>query len=280
MVRRFRIALAGCLSVVMTASGWGDHFPRARYHPWGNFPSGAWKTVRLVTESLDERGNPTSISTTESTTSLTDRDAKGVTLLVEAVVELADKRLTVLPRTVRQDYFGLSAGASVQVKSVGAARLEIEGRKIPVQIHQAEEKTSSGQTVAMIYFSDQVAPYVLRREIRSTDPDGKNLLAETVSTVVAIGLPWKVLSEIKQTALVHTLHKETKGTVETWAVVCADVPGGVVCQASKEYDETGRLVRRSSLELVDYDLQPSQDFKRGLFHRLRAKRAQKKDREE
>jgi len=266
--------------MVMTASGRGGDLPWARYHPWGNFPTGAWKTVRLVTESLDEHGNLTSVSTTETTTSLTDRDAKGVSLLVEAVVELADKRLTVIPRTIRQDYFGLSAGSPVQVKSVGVARLEIEGRKVPVQIHQAEETTAAGRTVTTFYFSDQMPPYVLRRETRSTDPEGKKLLAETTSTVVATGLPWKVLSEIKQTALVHTLHREAKASVETWAVVCADVPGGVVCQASKEYDETGRLVRRSSLELVDYDLQPSQDPKRGLFQRIRAKRAQKKDREE
>ena len=278
MSRIFWIVLAaGGLSLVLTEAKTSENLPWTRYHLWGSFPTGAWKTIRLVTESLDEQGKPTSVSTTESTTSLMDRDAKGVTLLVEAVVELVDKRLTVVPRIVRQDYFGLSAGAPVQVKSVGVTRLEIEGQKIPVQIHQAEETTPTGRTVTTIHFSDQVAPYVLRRETRSTDWEGKKILSETTSSVVALGLPWKVLSEIKQAALVHTLHKESKGTVETWALVCAEVPGGVVCQASKEYDETGRLVRRSSLELVDYDLRPSQESKRGFFQRLRTKRSQKMD---
>lgn len=282
MLRRFFwIALAaGCLHAAIAVVWAEEELPWVRYHPWGSFAPGAWKTVRLVTESLDDRGNVVSVSTTETTTSLTTRDSKGVTLLVEAVVELADKRLKVVPRTVQQDYFGLSAGVPVQLKSVGVIQLDIEGRKVPVQIRQAEETTPAGRTVTTIYFSDQVPPYVLRREARSTDPEGKTQLAETITTVVAVGLPWKVLSEIKQTALVHTVHKEAKGVVETWAVVCAEVPGGVVCQASKEYDETGRLVRRSSLELTDYGLHPSKDTGRGLFHRLRAKRAQKTDRDE
>ena len=245
----------------------------AAYHPWGVFSPGAWKTVRLVTENLDEQGRPTSLSTTETTTTLTARDAQGVTLLIEAVVELVDKRLTVVPRTIRQDYFGLSSGVPVQVKLVGKAHLELEGRKVPVEIRQVEESTPSGRTITKIYFSDRIAPYVLRRETRSTDAQG-NLLAQTTSTVVALGLPWKVLSEIKQTALLHTFHQDTKGTVESWAIISAEVPGGVVCQASKEYDRTGRLVRRSSLELLDYGLQPSLEPKRGLFQRLRAKRAQ------
>jgi hypothetical protein len=272
-----RIGLVvGWFGLVLPAAG-AETSPWALCHPWGSFSPGAWKTVRLVTENLDEQGQPTSLSTTETTTTLTARDAQGVTLLVEAVVELVDKRLSVVPRTVRQDYFGLSSGVPVQVKSVGNAHVEIEGRKIPVQIHQVEESTPSGRTLSKIYFSDRIPPYVLRRETRSTDGQG-NLVAEATSTVVALGLPWKVLSEIRQTALLHTFHKEAKGSVESWAIISAEVPGGVVCQASKEYDQTGRLVRRSSLELLDYGLQPPSETKRGLLQRLRAKRAQKIDR--
>ncbi|MCS7305356.1 MAG: hypothetical protein NZ602_09660 [Thermoguttaceae bacterium] len=269
-----RIALlVGAIGLVLPALG-AEAPPWAPYHPWGSFSPGVWKTVRVVTESLDEHGRPTSISTTETTTTLTARDAQGITLLVEAVVELVDKRLTVLPRSVRQDYFGLSAGHPLQVKFVGKTQLELEGQRLPVQVHQAEETTPNGRTVTKIYFSDRVPPYVLRRETRCMDTAG-NLLAETISSVVAVGLPWKVLSEIHQTALLHTFHKDSKGTVETWAIISAEVPGGVVSQASKEYDQSGRLVRRSNLELVDYGLQPSGEPKRGLFPRLRAKRAQR-----
>ncbi len=296
--------------VVLMLSGIGSVLPApaaeapvwTQYHLWGSFSPGAWKSVRLVTESLDERGQPTNISTTETTTTLTARDARGVTLLVEAVVELVDKRLTVVPRTVHQDYFGLSGGLTVEVKLVGKTYLEIDGRKVPVQIHQAEQTSPSGRTVIKIYFSDRLAPYVLRREIRSSDSAG-NLVAETTSMVLAVGFPWKILSEVKQTpgvlemkklllamdcnlfsqisqtALVHTFHKETKGAIETWSLISTEVPGGVICQSSQEYDQTGRPVRRSSLELLDYGLQPSPEAKRGLFHRLRAKRAQKLERQ-
>jgi hypothetical protein len=38
-------------------------------------------------------------------------------------------------------------------------------------------------------------------------------------------------------------------------VTCVEVPGGIVARATKELDEKGRVIRRSSLELVDYQAQ-------------------------
>lgn len=265
----------GFLAGTVPGTSPGQDAPLARHHPWGSFSPGAWKVVRLVTETLDEKGVVTGASAMETTTTLNSCDQGGVSLLVEAVVEVADKRLKTEPRCVRQDFFGLTAGANTRVKAVQATHLVIEGRKMPVRVHEAEEVSDSGRTVTKVYCSDNVAPYVLRRETITTDAEGKTRLSETTASVVALDLPWQVLSEVKTTALVHSVQKQAKGTVETWAVTSPEVPGGVVCHASKEFDENGRLVRRSSLELIDYALEPEDDQGRGLFPRLRASRARK-----
>ena len=43
-----------------------------------------------------------------------------------------------------------------------------------------------------------------------------------------------------------------------------EVPGGVVKNSSREVDKAGRLVRRSTLVLVDYSDDPDKD-RSGLF---------------
>jgi hypothetical protein len=42
------------------------------------------------------------------------------------------------------------------------------------------------------------------------------------------------------------------------------VPGGIVAHSSKELDADGHLIRRSTLEVVDYGLEPD----RRIFPRL------------
>ena len=79
-------------------------------HPWGRFEPGAWKLVRVVTETLDERGQVVSTSTTESKTTLKKVEDNEVTLLVELVVEIGGRRLDSEPQTVRQGFHGEMPG--------------------------------------------------------------------------------------------------------------------------------------------------------------------------
>ena len=53
------------------------------------------------------------------------------------------------------------------------------------------------------------------------------------------------------------------------------MPGGVVRNSSKEVDKNGRLVRRSTLELIDYNNDPDKD-RTGLFGRKRPPRHRNK----
>ncbi len=264
----------GLTAMLVPGVGRSEEGPPRRCHPWGCFSPGAWKLARVVTETLDEKGAVISTVTTESTTTLNGVDKNGLALLIEAVVEVAGKRVEAAPQCVQQDFLGVASGSKAKVKDLEAAQVLIDGRKVPVRVREIEESGATSKTVTKVYISDTVAPYVLRRESVTTDLEGKTQLSETTMSVTAIDLPWKVLSEIKSAAMLHTVSRHPKGVVDTWSVVSPDVPGGVVCHASKELDENGRLVRRSSLELVDYALQPDEQG-RGLFPRIRANRPHK-----
>lgn len=271
------ITVVLCLLIGARPGACQDTAPPAatqRLHPWGCFAPGAWKLVRVVTETLDQKGTVLSTSSTQTKTTLESLDKDGVSLLVQGIVEMAGKSLETEPRCVEQGFYGERAGVEAKVTKLGTENLTIEGRKIVCQVQQVEETTPAGTTVTKIYFSDTVAPYVLKRESLTTDPAGKEKLNETSLTVVALNLPWRVLTEIKSTALVHAVCRDPKGTTETWAITSPDVPGGVIQHASKELSENGRLVRRSTLELVDYGREP--DTKRTtLFRRLHNVRPRK-----
>src|SRR3990167_7403034 len=87
----------------------------ARFHPWGLFDPGAWKTVRVVTETLDERGQVVSTSTTDSKTTLVDIDNDGVTLEIQASMEVAGKRFEAEPQTVKQGFHGELVGPNLKL---------------------------------------------------------------------------------------------------------------------------------------------------------------------
>jgi len=228
----------------------------AKLHPWGLFNPGAWKTVRVVTETLNEQGQVVSTSTTDTKTILVDLDNDGVTLEIQACIEVAGKRFRAEPQTVKQGFHGELVGPNLQVKGPIDAELSIEGQKIPCKSQQLESVVSNGKTVTKIYYSTTVAPYILKRESVTTDLEGKKELSQTTVEVTALNMPVEVLSEMKNVSQVKTVHNSPNGTVTTWADVLPEVPGGVVGNSSKETDKTGRLVRRSTLKLVDYGEDP------------------------
>jgi hypothetical protein len=245
----------------------------AKLHPWGLFNPGAWKTVRVVTETLNDQGQTVSTSTTDSKTVLVDLDNDGVTLEIQACIEVAGKRFRAEPQTVKQGFHGELVGPNLHIKGPTDAQVTIEGQKIPCKLEQLESVVSNGKTETKIYYSPTVAPYILKRESVTTDPEGKNVLSETTVDVTALNMPVEVLGEMKNVSQVKTVHNSGNGAVTTWADVLPEVPGGVVGNSSKETDNTGRLVRRSTLKLIDYSDTPEKD--RGIFGRKHSRHRSK-----
>lgn len=244
------------------------------HHCWGRFEPGAWKLVRVVTQTLDDQGRVSSTSSTETRTTLVRADKTGVTLHVEVCMEVAGKQFETQPQTVRQDFYGELACQNMKVQREEDGEVVIEGTAIPCKVIQLECKEPTSETRTHLYYSENVAPYILRRRSITTSVENEKILSEASAEVVARNMPHGVLSGVKKTSYLKQVHKHPKGQSVTWVVTSPDVPGGVVSQSSKELDSVGRIIRHSTLELIDYGL-TADPAPAGLFGRRRAARHRK-----
>lgn len=228
-----------------------------KHHPWGCFEKGAWRRVREVTQTFGD--DETRTSTTETKTTLRALAADGAELLVEAVREVGGTRIDADPQTIKQGWHGELAGQDVKVTHPGSGEVVIRALKIPCQIEQLDLTGPASKTTTKIYYSDTVEPFILKRESVETDLEG-NTIGETTAEVVEMDVPCRILAIIRNTFLVKAVHTNEKGETTTLAFTSTRVPGGVIRRTTKQRDATGRLIRQSSLELLDYGLGPEEEW--------------------
>ena len=249
----------------------------AKLHPWGQFEPGAWKLVRVTTETLNEQGQVVGTSSTDTKTTLVDIDNEGITLEIQARVEVVGKRFEPEPQTVKQGFHGELLSPNLKIKEPTDGQIVIDDQKIPCKIQQSECSGPNGKTVTTVYYSMSIAPYLFRRESSVIDPEGKTV-GETTMEVTSLEMPRKVLDELnsvyntKSAFHVKTVHRNTKGTITTLAVISPEIPGGVISHSSNEVDKNGRTVCRNTLKLIDYSTEPDQNlFRSKRENRRRAK---------
>ena len=250
------------------------------YHPWGTFEIGSWKEVRVVTETLDAEGRVTSTKTTVTKTTLVAADDSSFTLKIEGSLQVAGKRIRTNPELLKQGYYGEPAGNKVEVTTVGPGEVSISGRTYPVLIQQITDSGENAKKTTTDYTSEDVPPFVLKREIKAVTGDGATGDRETVVEVLAVDMPYKVLAEVKTSSFVKTLHLRRNGGASVIIEVhCIEVPGAVVAHSVDELDAAGKVVRRSTLELLDYRVAVQQppassqnDTRPRLFHRFLRRR--------
>lgn len=244
------VATGFSLGRVTAAEGAGR---RLRQHVWGQFQPGSWRVVRVVTETLDPQGNVTTTSTSETRTLLETVSDRGVTLKNETTVEVAGKKLAAPPQSVSQGLYGEPTDQPVTVKEVGADNLTIAGKIYPCRLEQIETTSATGKVVSKIWRSDDVAPYVLKKETTTITETGAKG-DETTVEVVSLGRVRRVLARMRDSVELRLEQRNARGRTVTQAWQCEDVPGGIVAQQSEEFDANDRLVRRSKLELIDYQV--------------------------
>ena len=262
------VVLAAPLSPSAAAQDEGA-FPR-RHHAWARFKPGAWKTVRAVTESFDKDGQLIGTNVALTRTELVGVDGAQVTLRMEGTVNLDGKITDSDPTESKQRLCGVAADLKVKLKVGGKAKVTIDGvvyecSVIEAEVIDVEKKTL---TTTKIYFSDNVSPHVLRREIVTVDASTKEEKSRRTISAYALDMPQRVFTKIRLTSIFKAVYVNGDTRKITWAVTSADVPGEVISKTSKVLDKTGRVPRRTPVELIDYGLEPPPPLPPGKRRRL------------
>jgi hypothetical protein len=252
VLRIASLSVAGAILAANPCAAQDATLPQMQ-HPWGRFPAGSWKSVRVVTETLDANGQVASVTRTETRTTLLTADARGYKLRIESTVEVAGKRFAAQPQVVKHGYFGEPEGQSVEVKELGAAELQIDGRAVASDVRQATYESDGVKRTSTIHYSSDVSPYQLRRET-VTEATAEVQRSTTLVETIALNLPQKVHGQVRPAAYLKTTRKTPQGTKVTVEIHCDDIPGGVVGHSANETDASSRVVRRSTLELIDYGI--------------------------
>jgi hypothetical protein len=230
----------------------GAAYPR-EHHPWGRFPAGSWKRVQTTSETLDEKGQLANTTRIETRTTLMAVDDASYSLRSDIIVDVAGRRISMTPQTARHGFYGEPAGRPLAIKELGEAPVTIDGRAIPCEVRQVAVEIDGGKLTSTLHYTSLVAPFVLRKEtsLEVTADEKRN---SSLVEVIALDLPQRVRGEIRPAMYVKTTQNLPQGKKVTLEVHCDDVPGGVVAHWASETDATGRVVRRSTLELLDYSL--------------------------
>lgn len=234
------------------ALGAGECKIPREHHNWGRFERGAWKSVRVATETFDAAGLPTNLSVTDTRSTLEEADEKTFTLRIESTVEVAGKRITAAPQTVVQRYDGGPADDQNTPNVAGSERVLVDGTPFNCDVLQLETTAPMSRTLTKTFYCNTKLPYVLRRESTTTNTQTNVITGRSTLEAVALEMPSKVLQETLATSHFKATQQHEKGTSVTMLVTSFDVPGGVISHAAKELDADGRLVRRSTLELLDF----------------------------
>ncbi len=250
----------------------------AEKHLWARHPAGSWAQSRSTIESFDKLGvATTSVETIKST--LKAADATGYTLSIERSVSIDGRQFPLLAYEMTMGLSGEKENETVlSFQTLGESELLVDGRKVPCEVRQAVVNGEGNKrTTVNVYYSPEVIPHALKREwIDAATPEANS--STVIEEVVAIGLPYPVAGQLRSAAFVHTAHKLPGQSKESMEVICNDVPGGVVSQWSKELNAEGKLLRRTTSELLAYQVQPRTMVvpTRSRLDRKRERREEKK----
>jgi hypothetical protein len=157
------------------------------------------------------------------------------------------------PQEVRQGPDGDRPNVPATLAVVGEEDLQVQERTFRCQIRQSEHAVDGKRTVTRIWSSPEVNAFELRRQTTIIEEATGRTLEETLMEVVSLPLQRRILALIRPTAEIRIVHRHARGSTSTSGYCCPEVPGGIVSQTSEDFDAAGKLLRRTKIELVDFE---------------------------
>jgi hypothetical protein len=250
---RAACALLCAIGLLLSLESTSDAAPFGRlFHQWGRFRPGSWVVVRQGCETIDRDGRVVANSVSETRSTLATADESAVTLHIEASLEIGGKKIDGTPQTLREGLGGEGPEASNSV-DLGEESVVVQGRTYRCNVQQTETVADGRRRIVKTWFAPQVAPYVLRKLTTTRNASTNEIVAETQMDVVSLSVERRILARLRPVAEVRIVERHDRGQTRASAYCCPDIPGGIVSQKAEEFDAEGKLLRRTNIELVDFE---------------------------
>lgn len=222
-------------------------------HPWGRFAPGAWRTLRTTTESFDPAGKFLGRSESVVTETLVGVSDGAYTIESITVLEIGGKQLRGAGERITKLLLTDETTPVVATEVLAPVELTIEDRVISCQRWQLVLGEGDQQRVATLFYNPDVAPFILRREI--VHAEGSDSVFAATTHVSRVDVPVVLAGESEEIVPgEYQAYVSLSGTlrVDRTDVTSRVVPGGLISATTTERDASGRRVRWSTCELVDY----------------------------
>lgn len=222
------------------------------HHAWARCEPGAWRRVRIVTETYDEAGELATRSETLQTETLVAVSEDSYTIETENVVSVGGKTLRGVTQRFTRHVLTDGSASPVDIEKLTPVSISVGGQSYSCERWRASVGEGEQHRQIIVAYSPETPPYVLRRELVAADGSSSAEVTNETMRVVRVDMPVLLQDDIvsAQSLRVRTVHGAN--TTERTEARCDQVPGGLIHASSTERDSSGRRVRWSVEELEEY----------------------------
>ena len=226
----------------------------AEQHAWANFQPGAWREVRITTETFNSRGKVINRSVTTQKEILKAKSEETYSLDLQATVDLIGKRIV---GDWKQRVLKLATNRAGEITGMQKKENQIisyEGEEVECEIWELRYLDDSRQMVDRIVYSPQRYPFVIRRDSKEIQDDSQAQPVEEQVEVIASTIPFVIEGKMTMCCSQRTTRRRAKGNSLRVTFLAPTVPGGEVAAWSSDFDSQRQLTRWSTFELISYGL--------------------------
>jgi hypothetical protein len=222
------------------------------HHSWCHLQTGAWRTLKITTETFETSGKSLGVSITTETETLGEVNGGNYALESQSEVEVGGSTLRGPSRQVVLQMITDSADERSEAVEQPGEQINLDGRAIPCSVWRVKVLRSDRELAYDIYYNDSVWPFVLRREVVEKSAEGSEPLSTTRESVVRSQVPVVLDERILTGAHILSTTETPTGRTERFEIHSHEVPGGLLSKATTEWDAEGHRIRWSTTELVEY----------------------------
>lgn len=254
----------------------------ASTHPWGRFPEGAWKRIRVV-RSEDSLGIVKRIasrkSAAEYTITLSQILPDQFSLTYESDLSGGGRKWSPRPQVTGNNYWEESVDMKpVSFKTKDNLVLEIEGASYPCSWEQIVFENENKRVEIKTWRSDASAhlPSILRQERKiyiKKEGEENQLSISSLYQLSPTSFPYSVMGKVHHVWKSEQTDETSQGKTVTNKLISLTVPGEMVSFDTRQYSPQGELIGQSSGYLVDYGFSCSKNRTapiRSMFNNIRS----------